>query len=260
MDANPSECTEVGLRYIASWARVISRHDPRCRCVDARSGNGEVVGCDRPRMGARGTRDRHRAGDLRDRRARPHHPIALPPHPPQSRRRRRRAADPCPGEPGSAADHPRPARAARAIPRQREGGGRPRGPRAAARGASSRGSSVASSRRASPWTCSCSSWRARRIPPCSPRTFQWRPRASSRSSRWCAGCAPPSHQGSRASPTTPSPRSSSEMDREVAALHAGVEELRALNRRDAVDEPTRRPSADRLHVRPDVRDKRGTPS
>jgi hypothetical protein len=52
-----------------------------------------------------------------------------------------------------------------------------------------------------------------------------------------------------------------EMDREVAALHAGVEELRALNRRDAVDEPTRRPSADRLHASTyDVRDKRGTPS
>ena len=88
----------------------------------------EVVGCDRPRMGARGTRDRHRAGDLRDRRARPHHPNALSPHPPQSRRRRRRAADPCPREPGSAAGDPRPARAARAIPRQREGCGRPRGP------------------------------------------------------------------------------------------------------------------------------------
>ena len=50
---------------------------------------------------------------------------------------------------------------------------------------------------------------------------------------------------------------STEMDREVAALHAGVEELRALNRRDAVDEPTLRPSADRLHssIR-DIRDRR----
>ena len=74
-------------------------------------------------------------------------------------------------------------------------------------GANSRGSSVASSRRASPWTCSCSSWRARRMPPCSRRTFQWRPRAWSRSSRWCADCEPPSHPDSRASPTTPSPRS-----------------------------------------------------
>ena len=53
----------------------------------------------------------------------------------------------------------------------------------------------------------------------------------------------------------------SEMDREVAALHAGVEELRALNRRDAVDEPNRRPSADRIQASTsDVRDKRGTPS
>ncbi len=52
-----------------------------------------------------------------------------------------------------------------------------------------------------------------------------------------------------------------EMDREVAALHAGVEELRALNRRDAVDEPTRRPPADRLQgSTSDVRDRRGTPS
>jgi hypothetical protein len=39
----------------------------------------------------------------------------------------------------------------------------------------------------------------------------------------------------------------SEMDREVAALHAGVEELHALNRRDALYEPTWRPSTDRLH-------------
>ena len=48
-----------------------------------------------------------------------------------------------------------------------------------------------------------------------------------------------------------------EMDREVAALHAGVEELRALNRRDAVDEPTARPSAERLHRSThDIRDSR----
>ena len=40
---------------------------------------------------------------------------------------------------------------------------------------------------------------------------------------------------------------SSEMDREVAALHAGVQELQALNRRDGFAEPTRRPSTDRLH-------------
>ena len=54
---------------------------------------------------------------------------------------------------------------------------------------------------------------------------------------------------------------STEMDREVAALHAGVEELRALNRRDAVDEQSLRPSADRLqNSTSDVRDKRGTPS
>ena len=39
----------------------------------------------------------------------------------------------------------------------------------------------------------------------------------------------------------------SEMDREVAALHAGVEELHALNRRDGLYEPTRPPSPDRLH-------------
>ena len=54
---------------------------------------------------------------------------------------------------------------------------------------------------------------------------------------------------------------STEMDREVAALHAGVEELRALNRRDAVDEQSLRPSAARLqNSTSDVRDKRGTPS
>jgi hypothetical protein len=54
---------------------------------------------------------------------------------------------------------------------------------------------------------------------------------------------------------------STEMDREVAALHAGVEELRALNRRDAVDAPTRQPSADRLHGSTyDIRENRGTPS
>ncbi len=39
----------------------------------------------------------------------------------------------------------------------------------------------------------------------------------------------------------------SEMDREVAALHAGVEELHALNRRDGLYEPTRSQSTDRLH-------------
>jgi hypothetical protein len=39
----------------------------------------------------------------------------------------------------------------------------------------------------------------------------------------------------------------SEMDREVAALHAGVQELQALNRRDGFAEPTRPPSTDRLH-------------
>ena len=36
----PFRMHEVGLRYIASWARVISRHDPRCRCVDAGPGTG----------------------------------------------------------------------------------------------------------------------------------------------------------------------------------------------------------------------------
>ena len=57
---------------------------------------------------------------------------------------------------------------------------------------------------------------------------------------------------------------SSEMDREVAALHAGVQELHALSRRDGLQEPTGRPSTDR-HDRSEmnatnVRDKRGTPS
>lgn len=38
-----------------------------------------------------------------------------------------------------------------------------------------------------------------------------------------------------------------DVDREVAALHAGVQELQRLNRRDEHAEPTRQPTADRVH-------------
>ena len=39
----------------------------------------------------------------------------------------------------------------------------------------------------------------------------------------------------------------SDVDREVAALHAGVQELHRLNQRDERFEPTRPPTGDRLH-------------